>query len=234
MKTSLIIVALLLIAAGAFFAFRGIVNKETPTPTATPSVSLSPSPSESPQGPNITVTSPKSGDMVGNPITVTGTARVFENTFNYALKDSKNKTLYENFAMTDAKDAGIFGNYTVKIPVPVNAPKDLVVEVFEYSAKDGSVINLVQVPVKLSSQQTMTVKAYFSKGLNPTDCSKVVALNRTVITTREPAFISLTELLKGLTTSEKQAGYNTNIPDNVRINSLTVRSGTAYVDFDEA
>src|SRR6266498_1369319 len=96
MKTSLIIVALLLIAAGAFFAFRGIVNKETPTPTATPSVSLSPSPSESPQGPNITVTSPKSGDMVGNPITVTGTARVFENTFNYALKDSKNKTLYEN------------------------------------------------------------------------------------------------------------------------------------------
>ncbi len=91
--------------------------------------------------------SPKTGDRVGNPITVVGKARVFENTFSYILRSADGTKLLEDHAMTDAPDAGIFGNFTVAIPVPAGAPKDLIVEVFEYSAKDGSVTNLVRVPV---------------------------------------------------------------------------------------
>ena len=97
---------------------------------------------------NIIVSSPKSNDKVSNPIIVKGQARVFENTFSYILKDSSGNKLYEGNGMTDAKDAGILGNFEVMIPVPADAPKQLYVEVFEYSPKDGSVINLVSVPVE--------------------------------------------------------------------------------------
>lgn len=236
MKRILIILTLILVGAGVLFVINLNNNgpQETASPSPTMTVSPTASPSGSPQEANITVTSPKSGATVRNPITVTGKARVFENTFAYALKDTTGKVLYENFAMTDAGDAGIFGNYSVKIPVPVNAPRDLIVEVFEYSARDGSIINLVRVPVRLASQQTITLKAYFSKPeFSQTDCSKVEAVNRTVITTQEPAFISLTELLKGPSDAEKQADYFTSIPNDVRINSISIRSRVAYADFDE-
>lgn len=181
---------------------------------------------------NITVTAPRSGATVSNPITVTGKARVFENTFAYALKDGTGKKLYESYGMTDAPDAGVFGNYTVKVPVPVGAPRELFVEVFEYSAKDGSVTNLVRVPVTLSTQETMKVKAFFGNAaLDPENtCTKVFPVEREVVKTKEVAYLALTELLKGVGAGEK--GYFTSIPKGVRLNSLVIRGSTAYADFD--
>jgi hypothetical protein len=201
----------------------------TPTPSTSASASATPAKEQ-----NITITSPSAGDTVSNPITVTGKARVFENTFAFRLTDTKGKKLYENHAMSDAKDAGLFGNYTVKIPVPVGAPKDLIVEVFEYSAKDGSIINLARVPVVLETQETMKVKAFFNNvKLDPeVTCTTSFPVEREVIKTQEVAYIALTELLKGVTNAERPPGYGTSIPPNVQINSLVIRYGTAYVDFD--
>ena len=203
--------------------------------TAPVEVGSTPTPSVSVREANIVVTSPKSGDSISNPITVTGKARVFENTFNYILRDSTGKKIYENYAMADAPDAGLFGDFTVKIPVPLTATDNLTVEVFEYSAKDGSVVNLVKVPVQIDSTKTSTIKAFFSSSkLDPhVSCTKVFPVERSVLKTKETAFIALIELLKGVTTSEKSSGYSTNIPEKVRINSVNVRGGIAYVDFDE-
>ncbi len=184
---------------------------------------------------NITVSSPKPNDKVSNPIIVKGQARVFENTFVYALKDKAGNELYKNYAMTDAPDMGLFGNYTVKIPVPVFAPKDLVVEVFEYSAKDGSVTNLVRVPVELASQEKSTVKIHFTNSrLDPEfTCVKTFPVERQIYKTQEVAFVALSELLNGPTQQETNAGYITSINKGVRINSIKIEKGTAYVDFNE-
>ncbi len=203
--------------------------------TAPVEVGSTPTPSVSVREANIVVTSPKSGDFVSNPIVVTGRARVFENTFNYILRDSSGNKIYENYAMADAPDAGLFGDFAVKIPVPLTATDNLMVEVFEYSAKDGSVTNLVRVPVTIDSTKTSTIKAFFSSGkLDPkASCTKVFPVERIVIKTQETAFISLIELLKGVTTAEKSSGYSTSIPEKARINLVNIRSGTAYVDFDE-
>lgn len=204
-----------------------------------PSISTSPStgsPSPTATGEaNIIVTSPKSGDKVTSPITVTGRARVFENSFSFALRDSQGNKLYESFAMANAPDIGQYGDFNVKIPVPANAPKNLFVEVFDYSAKDGTVENLVRVPVELSVTQTMVLKAFYGNSkLDPqTSCNKAFPVSRTVLSTQEVGYMSLIELLKGPTDSEKAAGYFTSIPKNVRINSLSIRNGTAYADFDE-
>lgn len=203
--------------------------------TAPIEVGSTTTPSASVREANIVVTSPKSGSTVGNPIVVTGHARVFENTFNYILRDSSGKKIYENYAMADAPDVGLFGDFTVRIPIPLSATSSLTVEVFEYSAKDGSVVNLVKVPVSIDSNKTSTLKVFFSNSkLDPqVSCTKVFPVERTIIKTQETAFISLTELLKGVTTAEKSGGYSTNIPEKVRINSVSIRGGTAYVDFDE-
>lgn len=228
------LIAFPVILVGAILLF--ILTKQpavAPQQTESPSVSVSASASPA-QEANITVTSPKEGDEVGGIITVTGKARVFENTFAYALKDVNNKKLYESFGMTDAKDAGVFGNYSVKIPVPLSASNDLFVEVFEYSARDGSVINLVRVPVKLASRETVRVKAYFNNNKLDPDltCTVSFPVERDVIKTTEVAYAALTELLKGPSDAEKKAGYSTSLPANVRINSLVIRYGTAYADFD--
>src|SRR5258706_3389308 len=150
MKKLIYFLIVILLAVGAFIFFKEKANAPQDMVSESPTESATPTPSPTSDGkPNITVTSPKSGDTVTNPITVTGTSRVFSNQFAYILRDSAGKKLVEGNTMSDAKDSGQFGNYTVKIAVPVGATKDLTVEVFEYSAKDGAVVNLVSVPVKM-------------------------------------------------------------------------------------
>lgn len=232
MRKFLIAFPFVLIGALLLFIFTkqpAVAPESTVTPSVSASVSSTPA-----QELNVVITSPEAGESVSNPITVKGKARVFENTFAYALKDANGKKLFESFAMTDAKDAGLFGNFTVKIPVPVGATADLFVEAFEYSAKDGSVINLSRVPVKLATQETMKVKAFYNNNKLDPDltCTVSFPVEREVPKTQETAFISLTELLKGPTDAEKKNGYSTSIPNNVRINSVVIRYGTAYADFD--
>lgn len=235
-KTILGFLAVLLVVIGGIFIFHPTKNSDqTVLPSVTPSNGTIATPTSTVAQANIVVTSPSIDGTVTNPITVTGKARVFENTFNFILRDATGKNIYESNAMANAPDAGQFGNFSIKIPVPVGASQNLTIEVFDYSAKDGSVVDLVKVPVKLSTTQTMTVKSFFGfKGVSEQDCSATRSVNRTVIRTQETAFMALTELLKGLSVSELQAGfYITSIPANVRINSLNIRNAIAYADFDE-
>lgn len=223
-----IVAIIAVIALLAFAFFKEEVTAPDTTNEPGPSVSATPQA-------NITITSPLAGDKVPNPITVKGQARVFENTFAYALRDRAGNKLYENYAMSDASDAGLFGNYTVKIPVPVSAPKDLIVEVFEYSARDGEVINLVRVPVELASTEKSKVKVHFNNSrLDPeVTCVKTFAVEREIYKTQEVAYLALSELLAGPTVAEQKANYQTSINKGVRINSIRIDSGTAYVDFNE-
>lgn len=236
---SIIIVLAVIVAAFVVLRKEAVAPGNGTALPPSPSASPSTSPSATPE-PNIVVTSPKAGDKVSNPILVTGRARVFENTFNYILRDKAGNNLYENYAMADAPDTGLFGNFSVKIPIPSGSPADLVVEVFEYSAKDGSVVNLVRVPVTVASRATTKLKAYFTNNLlDPVvSCSKVFSVERTVFKTNEPAYAALIELLRGPTDLEKTLGYATSIPTynssrHIRLNSIIIRDGTAYVDFTQ-
>jgi len=185
---------------------------------------------------NIEVFSPQPNDKVESPIVVKGRARVFENSFAFALKDQNGSKLYENHGMAGAADIGLFGDFEVRIPVSAGSPRSLIVEVFNYSAKDGSVENLVSIPVELVTQETMKVKIYYSNDkLDPAiTCIKVFPVERTILKTREVAFMSLFELLKGPSPTDKSRGYASSIPENVRINSIRIENARAFVDFDYA
>lgn len=80
------------------------------------------------------------------------------------------------------------------------------------------------------------VKVFFgNKFKNPQaeDCTLVYPVNRFIVKTPRIAQKTLEELLKGPTLLEKEEGYFSSINPNVKINSLNIKNGIAYVDFDE-
>jgi len=107
---------------------------------------------------NITVSLPKPGDKVGLPVIVEGQARVFENVVNFRLRDEKGKILAEGYTTANAPDIGLFGPFHGELTYSADKDGKGVVEVFNYSAKDGSEIDTVTIPV------TYTKTPEFIKG----------------------------------------------------------------------
>jgi hypothetical protein len=98
--------------------------------------------------PAIVVRTPASGDEVISPVTVAGTADVFEATVNIEIRDASGQTLAAGFA-TATCGTGCRGRYSTEISFFTQARQAGTIEVFEVSAKDGTPINVVSVPVTL-------------------------------------------------------------------------------------
>lgn len=153
---------LLLIGIVIFILFFGgvvLFKKRISQPVSTSSVNTTNVPSKTsgmvsptvqPQVANISVTSPKDGDSVQFPMIIIGKARVFENVLNYRITDENGATLSSGNTMADSPDAGKFGTYTITIKdlKDFTAGK-ISIEVFQNSAKDGSEIDKITVPVTL-------------------------------------------------------------------------------------
>jgi hypothetical protein len=85
----------------------------------------------------------------GGQYTVTGEARVFEAVMNYTVEDGHN-FIVEDFYMLD-EGAPSWSSFTLELDIPqVKLPDNgtLTLELFEYSAKDGSKINVISVPLE--------------------------------------------------------------------------------------
>ena len=100
----------------------------------------------SPSGAMI-LSAPVDDTKVGSPISITGRAIAFESTINVRVRDGNEEILVEAAAMTDAPDAGRFGDFAVELEFDKPTTTSGTVEVFEYSARGGSEINKVSVSV---------------------------------------------------------------------------------------
>lgn len=100
--------------------------------------------------PAILVESPLSFEEVPSPLRATGTANTFEANFQYELTDTDGLIVDENFvtATSGTGTRGTFDFTTAKFTVPFDGFGSLIV--FESSAKDGSRINLVEIPLKMT------------------------------------------------------------------------------------
>jgi germination protein M len=85
--------------------------------------------------------SPAWWEFVESPFTVTGYSRAFEATVNWQLYDNDGALLVEGFATTGSSGPD-FGPMTFEVTYTVDRPQVGELMVFEYSAKDGSVIDL--------------------------------------------------------------------------------------------
>lgn len=101
------------------------------------------------QLPFILVESPGIGERVSSPVTITGTADVFEAVVSIAILDEHGRTVASTFTMATC-GTGCRGSYATDVRYHVGTRQPGTLRVFEVSAMDGSPIHVVEIPVILT------------------------------------------------------------------------------------
>lgn len=96
--------------------------------------------------PAILLETPLPGDALTSPVQITGTANTFEATFMVTLTDSSGAKVYEHY-VTATSGSGTRGTFSEGITFAGAEPVAGTLEVWESSAKDGSTINAVSIPI---------------------------------------------------------------------------------------
>lgn len=128
------------------------INNPFATPTPYPTIQAKPTESDEPEvitpaaSENIEVLSPRSGDIVTSGFRVEGNARTFENNVHIRLTDDEGNILVDTNTLSDAEDVGKFGPFEKVMTFKTNS-KNGTLEVFQNSAKDGSEIDKVEIPL---------------------------------------------------------------------------------------
>ncbi len=99
--------------------------------------------------PPIVVAGPVIGQRVTNPVTISGTANVFEATVSIRIRDARGAQIATTFT-TATCGSGCRGRYSVAVRYQVSGVQRGTVEVFSVSAADGSDAHLVRIPVTLA------------------------------------------------------------------------------------
>ena len=78
----------------------------------------------------------------GNPVIVYGRARTFENVVQVRIRTPAGDSLAQTHTMS-VGEMGHHNPFTIQLPIARDPGPRIVVEAFEYSAKDGSIRSLV-------------------------------------------------------------------------------------------
>ena len=100
--------------------------------------------------PAILVESPTLGDTVGSPLRVTGTANVFEAVFRINVVNWDGLIIADE-VVTATSGTGTRGTFDVTLRFTVDRAGPGALIVFAESAKDGSQIDVVEIPLKLEN-----------------------------------------------------------------------------------
>lgn len=152
MKTLAILLSILVaVACGGVSAPSPspTATRATATPQASPTISPSPTALTSSRG-SITVRQPLPNARVVSPVTISGDASVFEAALQWRITDSAGRVLSEGNTTASAGAPGR-GTFTITATFPPPAA-DLIgiIEVFDRSPRDGSIDEIVRVPVVVS------------------------------------------------------------------------------------
>lgn len=99
------------------------------------------------QTPQILVESPLPGDTVRSPVRLRGTANVFEATVSIDVRDANDRLLKRTFT-TASSGSGTRGTFDTEILLP-DREGPVSVVAYESSAKDGTPLHVVRVPLTL-------------------------------------------------------------------------------------
>lgn len=200
------------------------------SPSRTTGDSVSPSTATPPvaaQEKNVRLEEP-SGTIRGNPVKVRGEARTFENNVVIRLLDERGQKMVETFT-TASGEMGKFSAFEKDVFLVRDPGKELTVEAFEYSAKDGSIVNRDSVtwPVELRLQK-VTLQ-FPSARRSPNDCTKMFPEERPI-----PVSTSLARLLvEALIAGPVSGDFDNPFPAGSQVRSINLRDGVLTVDFNE-
>jgi hypothetical protein len=101
------------------------------------------------QLPSILVRSPGIGEQVSSPVTISGSANVFEAVVSITILDEHRRTVASSFTMATC-GTGCRGSYATDVRYEVGTRQPGTIRVYEVSAKDGSPLHVVEIPVTLT------------------------------------------------------------------------------------
>lgn len=101
------------------------------------------------QLPVVFVDRPAWGGVLANPARIEGVANVFEATFQVRIADAEGRGLAQKNVMSTC-GTGCWGAFDEQIPYTIARAGWGTLQVYELSAKDGSVVNLTEYPVWLT------------------------------------------------------------------------------------
>jgi len=182
---------------------------------------------------NIIIESPEAGQVIGKNLVVKGRARVFENQFNWAVLNASTSTeILAGTAYANAQDMGLFGPFEINISLSSSTPEKIIVQAFDYSAKDGSKQDVAQIPLNFDGNLKDHYEVYFSNNkLDPeASCLKVFPISKPVGNEERSLLKNLEIMLQGPSEQDKEAGYFTNIPGNVKVKSVEKKGISVKVD----
>jgi hypothetical protein len=149
------LVAIFLVSVGSIMLLSACGKAEAPTEE--PTVTVTPAATQTAQ-PAITVDEPQPGDEVTVPLTVKGRASVFEGTVIVAVEKADGTGTFCKTFTTASEGAPGVGSFEAQIAFPPpSEATDARVLVYSESPKDGSVQNLVTVPVVVSPDKPAIV-----------------------------------------------------------------------------
>lgn len=102
---------------------------------------------------NIIVQTPRPGTILASPISITGKARVFENTVHVDIKKENGEVMISEVATAKVKDVGEYGEFDIQIRFYFRNTQKGFIEVYSLSPKDGSRENLVSIPVNFETKE---------------------------------------------------------------------------------
>lgn len=134
-----------LLAAATVLATSGCAGGPAPTPTESSTAGAG--------EPTITIDVPASGATVASPVEVSGTANTFEAALTVDVIDAEGDTLCIRH-ITATSGSGTPGTWATTLGlVPPASDTGVTLRAYEFSAADGSISNLVEQAVTLSSEQ---------------------------------------------------------------------------------
>jgi predicted small lipoprotein YifL len=125
----------------------------TPTPSATvaPFINVC-MPNPDPATPDVQIIDqPLPFASVTSPLTVSGQIVAFEATYQIAIYDVAGDPIVETFGMAEAEEIGELAPFSIDVEFELDDPIPACLWVYEASARDGSPINIGQVPLLLMS-----------------------------------------------------------------------------------
>ena len=97
--------------------------------------------------PAILVETPRPGDEVSDSIRVAGRSNTFEAALYFEIVDADGDVVVEETYAMASSGTGTPGDFDVTIQLPDDTPDEIVLLAYELSARDGSRINMSEVPL---------------------------------------------------------------------------------------
>lgn len=190
-----------------------------------------PATGEQPSHPDLVLLSPAAGDkVVGNPVTITGRARTFENNVVIELRDESGERITTAWT-TATGEMGTLNPFSKEVWLTRDPGARLTIDLIEHSARDGSLRALTRRTVDFGGE-TVTETLMFPVSSPGNDCTRVKAVQREIPAAQGRLRAILEALIAGPTADEAaRHGVASQFPRGSSIRGVDIDGTRAIVDF---